>query len=138
MARRPAKIEFIPRNPGKYQGSLPIICRSSWEANYCAFLDGNSAVLMWQSESISIPYRNPLTGKWSVYIPDFFVVFRDPRTNKTYAELIEIKPEKENPFSSAKKGSPYTQATAVINYAKWQAATQFAVRNGFKFRVLTA
>ena len=55
------------------------------------FLDSNENVLQWASESISIPYRNPLTGKQSIYVPDFLVTYRGPN-NTTKAELIEIKP----------------------------------------------
>jgi hypothetical protein len=48
-----------------------------------------------RSESIAIPYRNPITGKSSQYIPDILMTYRT-RGNQVRAELIEIKPRKQS------------------------------------------
>ena len=59
------------------------------------FCDDNEHVTEWSSESIRIPYRNPLTGKHSIYVPDFLVIYQN-KHGKRVAELIEIKPKKQS------------------------------------------
>jgi hypothetical protein len=51
------------------------------------------------------------------------------------AELIEIKPKKQSVIES--KMSSKDRAVVAINYAKWDAATKWARRNGMTFRVIT-
>jgi hypothetical protein len=51
------------------------------------------------------------------------------------AELIEIKPKKQSVIES--KMSSKDRAIVAINYAKWDAATKWARRNGLTFRVIT-
>ena len=97
------------------------------------FLDSNENVLQWASESISIPYRNPLTGKSSMYVPDFLVTYRGPN-NTTKAELIEIKPKKQSLVES--KMNANERAIVAVNYAKWDSATKWAKKNGLTFRVI--
>ena len=124
---------YLVRNPGKYVGKGTPRYRSGWELTFMMFLDSNDNVLQWASESISIPYRNPLTGKQSVYIPDFLVTYKG-RNNTTVAELIEIKPKKQSLIES--KASDRDRAIVALNYAKWDAATKWAKRNGLAFRVI--
>lgn len=122
------------KNQNKYAGKGKPRYRSGWEMTFMMFLDNNEHVLQWASEGISIPYRNPLTGKQSVYIPDFLVTYRN-RNNTVRAELIEIKPKKQSLIES--KASARDRAIVAINYAKWDAATKWAKRNGLTFRVIT-
>jgi hypothetical protein len=49
--------------------------------------------------------------------------------------LIEIKPKKQSVVES--KMSSRDRAVVAINYAKWDAATKWARRNGMTFRVIT-
>jgi hypothetical protein len=97
------------------------------------FLDNNDHILQWASESISIPYRNPITGKQSMYVPDFLVTYRS-RTNTMSAELIEIKPRKQSLIEG--KMTEKDRMIVAVNYAKWDAATKWAKRNGLTFRVI--
>jgi hypothetical protein len=90
-------------------------------------------VLQWASESVSIPYRNPLTGKASMYVPDFLVTYRG-RNNTTVAELIEIKPKKQSLIES--RMNDRDRAIVAVNYAKWDSATKWARKNGLTFRVI--
>jgi len=124
---------YLVRNPGKYVGKGTPRYRSGWELTFMMFLDSNDNVLQWASESISIPYRNPLTGKQSVYIPDFLVTYKG-RNNTTVAELIEIKPKKQSLLES--KATDRDRAIVALNYAKWDSATKWARRNGLTFRVI--
>lgn len=122
------------KNPQKYVGKGRPKYRSGWEMTFMLFLDNNDHILQWASESVSIPYRNPLTGKMSMYVPDFLVTYRN-RDNTMRAELIEIKPKKQSLIEE--KQSQRDRAQVAINYAKWDAATKWARQNGLTFRVIT-
>lgn len=124
---------YVVKNKAKYVGRGTPRYRSGWELTFMMFLDSNDNVLQWASESISIPYRNPLTGKQSMYVPDFLVTYRG-RNNTTVAELIEIKPKKQSLIES--KMNAKERAIVAVNYAKWDSATKWAKRNGLTFRVI--
>jgi len=126
--------KYTIKNPEKYIGKRAPTYRSSWEFTFCSFCDNNPAVVNWASEAITIPYRNPVSGKNTVYIPDFIVVYEDKYQRK-HTELIEIKPSKEVTMESAK--SYRDQLMVAINMAKWAAADSWARANNMKFRVVT-
>ena len=129
-----AQGSYVIQNAHKYVGKGAPRYRSGWEHAFMRFLDNNEHVVNWVSESISIPYRNPLTGKQSMYIPDFLITYRN-KSNQLIAELVEIKPKKQSVIES--KASARDRAVIAINYAKWDAATKWARRNGLTFRVIT-
>jgi hypothetical protein len=124
---------YTVRNPGKYVGKGTPRYRSGWEMTFMMFLDSNDNIVQWASESISIPYRNPITGKQSMYVPDFFVTYRG-RDNTTRAELIEIKPKKQSLIES--RMTDRDRAIVAVNYAKWASAQKWCQRNGLTFRVI--
>jgi hypothetical protein len=125
---------YNPKNPEKYVGSKPPYCRSSWETTFCLFCDNNPSVQQWSSEPLQIPYRDPLTGKQTVYVPDFLITYID-KNQKTHAELIEIKPANQMILEKVGK-NPYNQAQYVKNMAKWAAAAAWSQQHGIKFRVI--
>jgi hypothetical protein len=122
------------KNTQKYVGVGQPKYRSGWEMTFMMFLDSNDNVLQWASESVRIPYRNPITGKQSMYVPDFLITYKN-RTNTMSAELVEIKPKKQSLIES--RMSDRDRAIVAVNYAKWDAATKWAKRNGLIFRVIT-
>jgi hypothetical protein len=121
-------------NKDKYVGTRTPRYRSGWEFSFMKFCDSNDHVLQWASESIQIPYRHPLTGKQTIYVPDFLITYRT-RNNTMRAELIEIKPKKQSVVES--KMSSRDRAVVAINYAKWASATAWCKRQGITFRVIT-
>lgn len=122
------------KNPEKYLGSRAPTYRSSWEYTFMTFCDNNPAVQEWANESVKIPYRDPLTGKPTVYVPDFLISYID-KNQKKHVELIEIKPA--NQMIREKVGkNPYNQAQYVKNVAKWAAAGAWCRNKGIKFRVI--
>jgi hypothetical protein len=125
---------FTPKHPEKYVGNRLPYCRSSWETTFCMFCDNNPAVQQWSSEPVKIPYRDPLTGKQTVYVPDFLISYVD-RYQKKHVEMVEIKPANQMIKERVGK-NPYNQAQFVKNQAKWAAATQFCNQQGIKFRVI--
>jgi hypothetical protein len=125
---------YTVKNAAKYVGKGVPRYRSGWELSFMQFLDNNDHVMQWASESIQIPYRNPITGKQSIYVPDFLITYRT-RQNTLIAEVVEIKPKKQSVIES--KMSNRDRMVVAINYAKWDSATKWCARNGLKFRVIT-
>ena len=129
-----AQGKYTIQNLEKYVGKGTPTYRSSWEFCFMRFLDTNPNVLQWASESIHIPYRNPLTGKNTIYVPDFFMYYQDAKGNK-HGELIEVKPSKEMAMENAR--SARDKAMVAINMAKWEAARAFCKGMGITFRVIS-
>lgn len=122
------------RNPQKYVGNGKPKYRSGWEMTFFMFCDNNPSVLQWASEAIQIPYRNPLTGKQTIYIPDVFIVYKN-KSGKTVGEVVEIKPKKQAFITEAKTRKD--KLAVALNTAKWQAANAWCKSKGLKFRVVT-
>jgi len=123
------------RNPEKYMGNHKPRYRSGWEFTFMTFCDNNKSVLKWASESIAIPYMNPITGKRANYIPDFFIVYEN-KFGKQVAEMVEIKPKKQSLIES-RVASARDRAVVAVNHAKWAAARAYCIHNRFTFRVIT-
>ncbi len=134
MARSTNKGLFTPQFPQKYVGEYPIIYRSTWELEFMRYCDLHPGVMEWASEPTKIPYKNPLNGKQTVYVPDFLVTYMQAG-GKTSTKLIEIKPLHE--ASEAHARSSVDVAIRTKNEAKWGAAMQWAARRGVDFLVLT-
>ena len=135
MLPRFARGKFSPKNSEKYVGTKTPTYRSSWEHAFMRLCDEHPNVYQWASESIKIPYRDPLTGKYTIYVPDFFIVYQN-KNGKTRAEIVEIKPDNQTMRESVGK-NVYNQAQFVRNKAKWEAAGAYAKQNGVRFRIIT-
>ena len=130
-----AQGKFRLKFPEKYAGNRTPTYRSSWEYTFMKFCDEHPNVSQWASEAVKIPYRNPLTGKYTIYVPDFFIVYAD-KGGKQKVELIEVKPA--NQADRKKLGrSRSNQAHYVMNMAKWEAAKAWCKQKGIFFRVIT-
>lgn len=125
---------FVPKYPEKYVGRGSIRYRSSWEYAFCQMCDNHPAIINWASESVRIPYINPLTGKSTFYVPDFFIVYQD-KDGQNHAEVVEVKPSKEMTFENAR--SQRDKLAVIVNHAKWTAAYEWAKRNGIRFRIVS-
>ena len=129
-----AQGKYNLKNPEKYVGNRAPTYRSGWEFAFMRFCDEHPAITKWASESIRIPYRNPLTGKQTIYVPDFFIAYSDKNGHQR-VEVIEVKPE--NQTIKEKLGrSRYNQASWVVNQAKWEAARAWCKQNGVVFRIV--
>jgi len=132
---------FKPLNPAKYTGSLPIIYRSGLELRYFRFFDTSTAVLSWSSESIIVPYANPLTGRTHRYFVDNGVTMRNKK-GEIVKYLVEIKPHSKlvPPPPSNKRSAKNTamlQREYIQNKAKWLAASQWSQKHGYQFIIIT-
>lgn len=130
-----AQGKYNLQNPDKYVGNRTPTYRSSWEFAFMRFCDTHPNVNKWASESIKIPYRNPFTGKYTIYVPDFFISYVDAN-GKSHAEVIEVKPL--NHTIKEKLGrSKSNQAHYVLNQAKWEAARAWCKQQNITFRIVS-
>lgn len=134
------KGSFIPKNKDKYKGDpYNIIYRSSWEKRLMNWLDNNINVIQWSSESITIPYIDPM-GQQRRYYPDFYVKIKD-RNEKTTEYIIEIKPYKQTiePKIKTKITESYVNEvyTWGVNNAKWKAASEYCRKRKWVFKLMT-
>ncbi len=82
-----------------------------------------------------IPYRDPVTGRQTIYIPDFLMSFQSPG-GQIKTALIEIKPLHEALREHARNVKDAMQVDR--NLAKWEAAIGWCQRRGnVEFVVLT-
>ena len=129
-----ARGKFNMTQPEKYVGTKMPTYRSSWEFQFMRFCDTHKSVQKWASEAISIPYKDPLTGRQTIYVPDFFIQYVD-KNNTMHVELIEVKPASQTILERVGKNK-YNQAQYVKNQAKWAAANIWCKQQGIKFRIL--
>lgn len=134
------KGEFRPNNPAKYDGDpTNIVYRSSLELRFMQYLDSTPAVVKWQSEEFFIPYFDPSTNKPRRYFVDFLVVVK--QGDKTLTQLVEIKPHNQTlpPKPPAKRTRRFIHEvlTYGTNQAKWNAATEYCLDRGWKFKIIT-
>ena len=102
---------------------------------FMKFCDENPAIQSWASEAVKIPYRNPFTGKHTIYVPDFFIQYKN-KNGSNLVELIEVKPDNQA-FKESLGKSKHNQMHYVLNQAKWNAANAYAKSKGIRFRVIT-
>ena len=130
-----AQGRFEMKNPSKYVGNKKPLARSSWEFVFMRMLDEHPGVQSWASESIQIPYRDPLTGKYTIYVPDFFIVYQD-KNGKKNAEVVEVKPTNQTLREKVGK-SRYNQEQYIKNMAKWEAASAWCKQKKLRFRIVS-
>jgi hypothetical protein len=130
-----AQGRFQMKNPEKYAGTKTPLARSSWEFVFMRMLDEHPGVENWASESVQIPYRDPLTGRQTIYVPDFLIVYKD-KNGKKHVELVEVKPSNHTLLEKVGK-SLYNQQQYVKNMAKWEAATAWCKRQNIRFRIVS-
>lgn len=131
---------YKPTNSNKYKGAKNPRYLSSWELKFFRWCDNNPRVIEWSSESIIIPYINPIDQKAHRYMVDNRVVIREGKETVKY--LIEIKPKKQTrkPTSHGNKKRStilYENIEYVRNQAKWEAAKKWCKKHGYKFQIIT-
>ena len=134
MALKFSQGVYKVKNIDKYVGGKDPVYRSGWELTFMTFCDNNPSIQQWASEPVKIPYRDPLTGKGSVYVPDFLITYID-KNQKKHVEMIEIKPANQTLAEKVGK-SAYNQSQYVKNMAKWEAANIWCRNQGIKFRII--
>lgn len=132
---------FLPQHPEKYVGDITKIrFMSSWELETHKFLDNNTRVLRWSSETIAIPYIKPTDGRIHKYYPDYWVEYIN-RDGEILQELLECKPKSQTtrPRKQRSTGqvSLYESVQYAINQAKWTAAIDWCNKHNLGFKIIT-
>jgi hypothetical protein len=130
---------FKPKNTSKYVGRGTPVYRSGWELKFFRWCDDNPKIVEWASESIIIPYTNPVDGKVHRYFTDGVIAVKDNEVIKKY--VVEIKPstQVQKPVAGKKKHSTlvYESERYVQNQAKWAAAKKWCEQRNYSFLILT-
>lgn len=131
---------FVPRNPEKYRGTVPIVFRSSWERKYMNWCDLSESVLEWGSESVVVQYFDPVKRKTRRYFTDFYIKYK--KDGKIVTRIVEIKPYRQTRPPQPKKGKRkmtllYEQKTYATNQAKWDATRALCRKKGWEFVIVT-
>lgn len=130
---------YKPENPKKYIGNANmVVYRSLWERKLMMYCDRKKEVVRWASEEISIPYYNPVKKRMAKYFPDFYMEVR--KEDKVEKILIEVKPLKETKppqYKRRTKNVLIAEAMYSQNQAKWNAAREFCLDQGWEFKIMT-
>lgn len=135
---------FTPQNPKKWinvEKGIPIIFRSSFERKFMGWCDLTEAVLKVGSETLIIPYINPLKKRVCRYITDFYMEVKE-KNGKVVKYVIEVKPEGQTKRPQKTKGKRassllFEGATYIQNLAKWTSAEQYCKSRGIVFKIVT-
>ena len=105
---------------------------------WCDYINPN--VLEWASESVVIPYINPIDGKAHRYYTDGVLAIKEGTGVVRY--VIEIKPSKQlsPPIATKRKKQStlvHENVQFITNNAKWEAAKKWCDKKGYKFLILT-
>lgn len=109
----------------------PVILRSGLEMKFCQYLENQSSIKKWVSESLAIPYYSRLDKKQANYYPDFIIENIDG-----HQTIVEIKP-----YTQTKKPKPtdsvWLKEQWIKNCDKWKACKNFAKEHNMKFCIVT-
>lgn len=141
MKKYPRVGKYKVKNKEKYVGDLhECYHRSRWELVYMKYLDNNPFVLEWGSETVAIPYYNPVEKRSRRYYVDFYAKVRDKHST-VQKYIIEIKPSNQcvPPEQPKRKTKAYKEALLAyaVNQAKWRAARKYADAREWRFIVIT-
>ena len=133
--------KYRVKNYRKYRGDpTQVIYRSLWEKKFMDYCDKTKNILEWSSEEIVIPYKDPVSGRWRRYFPDFYMKVKEADgTIQSY--IVEVKPKKqiEGPKRQQRKTKAYITevATYATNTAKWKAARGYCRDSLWEFKLIT-
>jgi len=130
---------FSPKNTSKYIGKGKPVYRSGWELKFFRWCDTNPNVVEWASESVIIPYTNPIDGKVHRYYTDGVIALKEGTDIKKY--IIEIKPSSQvlppKPGKKKKTTVIYENQRYIQNMAKWESARKWCEKKNYNFWILT-
>ena len=143
------KGKYRPKKASKYRGDVRnIVYRSLLERRFMVFCDTNESVIWWSSEEVVVPYVSPVDNRWHRYFVDFLVELKT-KDGMYETVLIEVKPHRQckppkkmnlvGVDKRTKQARRYIREATTwgINSAKWDAATEYASKKGWKFKIIT-
>ncbi len=142
-----SKVYGLLKQPEKYCGKVKkIVTRSRWELSFILrFLDCNSQVDKWASESIVVPYRSDIDGKVHRYFVDFYMRLKDGREYMIEVKPHDfIKPPKKPKRKTRKSLQNYQKLIEqyIKNTNKWDAAKRMCEQlktkgHNIEFKLIT-
>lgn len=130
------------QHPEKYIGDpTKVVYRSSWELRMHRFLDNNTQILKWGSETIKIPYISPIDKRVHHYYPDYYIEYVN-KQGEVIFEIVEVKPLNQTTPPKKTRGKSnktmlHEQTTWAVNEAKWKYAMEWCRKRGLNFRIMT-
>ncbi len=141
MARKYIQGKYKVKKPEKYQGNPnDVFFRSSLELRFFNWLESNSSILSWSSETTIIPYYSPVDKKMHRYFCDIRCKIKKSSGEiETY--LVEIKPSTQllPPKKPKKQTKRYLEecVTYTINQAKFKAAEKYCLERNWQWLIIT-
>lgn len=137
---------YKPLNPEKYMGNINhIVYRSGLELKFMQYLDTSKQILKWNSEGVTIVYRD-MENHDHRYYPDFYYeCINQSNPNDIDKVLVEVKAHSEtvapvkplNESVKSLRNYEYKVRTFLKNKLKWGAAKEWCDRRGIKFIIIT-
>lgn len=130
---------YKPIHPEKCLNKNLVEFRSGLEYKYFYKIDKSPNVIRWGSETVWVPYYNPIKKRTAQYWVDLYL-----ETKSHGTMIVEIKPKKEikaitenkpPKMTKAKKKTTFLYESKMfyINKNKWETAKQFAENKGWTF-----
>ena len=90
----------------------------------------------WSSETVTVPYKSAVDGKYHRYFVDLKINYTDGKTT-----LVEIKPKRQTKPPKKKITRTKRYISEVLTYgtniSKWEYAEQYAKDRGWEFQIWT-
>lgn len=120
-----------PKKFKKCKEKEPVIARSGLEMKFIQYVENQSSITGWVSESLAIPYYSRLKKGMANYYPDFIIENADG-----HQTIVEVKP-----YAQTKKPRPqdsvWLKEQWIKNCDKWKACMNFAKEHNMKFILVT-
>ena len=126
----------IRASPVKVTGSTPDgkQFESFLEEDFFVLLRFNRNVESWEANPITLPWLDA-SGKQRSYTPDVLVHYRPDGTDRNPISILcEIKPDFDGETDLPRNKLP-RRDDPIEDEIKWAAATKYAARRGWRFRV---
>lgn len=134
--------KFTPKNPSKWINPNNIIARSNLEMRFFFRCDNLDSILEIGSEEIYVPYISAYDNRSHRYFIDLYLKVQI-KTGEIKKYLVEIKPKVFTKTPRLPKSKRRTKGylmevkNYIVNRSKWNAATEFAKKNGMEFIIMT-
>jgi len=135
------KGKYTLKKPKKYLGDpKKVMYRSSLERSAFIWCENNPKIKRWNSEELVVSYRCLTDRRIHRYFVDLWIEWVDGTVT-----AVEIKPEKQTrPPTKPKRKTKKTTASYLgeqliyaKNISKWEAASHYCKKQGWKFEIWT-
>jgi len=129
----------ITRSPVKVTGTAPDdqAFESTLEEDFFVLLRFNRLVERFESQTETVKWLDE-ANKIRTYTPDVLVYYRQdiPESANWPPVLCEVKPNLNETSESPRRRMPPRKENEAENQLKWAAATRYAAKRGWEFKVV--